>query len=278
MKLFSFYLTFFKRWLAYYFRARTWHDVHSPFVSRLMAEVVENRRHYYTFFIVEQLRDKLMRNASKIAITDYGAGSKITNASQRTIGDLAKNSAIASPQGKQLFNLVRMSKPKTVLEFGTSLGISALYQAGAAPLARFITMEGCPNTARVASNNLKSLGMKNIDVLQGPFKESLPKALNSLQKVDFVFLDGDHQEGATTSYFEQCLPYLHNDSVFVIADIYWSASMAEVWQKLKSHESVTLSIDLFHFGILFFRDENRVKQDFTLIKYRKKPWRLGFFQ
>ncbi|KAA3621091.1 MAG: class I SAM-dependent methyltransferase [Bacteroidetes bacterium] len=278
MKLFSFYISFFRRWLRYYLRAGTWHDVHSPFVSRLMEEVVENRRVYYTYFIIEKLREKLLNNPSKITITDHGAGSKITDASQRRISDLAKNSAIAAHQGKQLFNLVRMTKPKTMLEFGTSLGISALYQAGAAPLARFITMEGCPNTARVASNNLKNLGMNNIEVMQGPFRDNLPKALNSLQKVDFIFLDGDHQEGATMSYFEQCLPYLHDDSVFVIADIYWSASMAKVWQSLKSHPQVTLSIDLFHFGILFFRSENRVKQDFTLIKYKLKPWRLGFFQ
>ncbi len=278
MKLFSFYFSFFRRWLSYYFRAGTWHDVHSPMVSRLMEEVVENRRHYYTFFIVEQLREKLLNNSSKITITDYGAGSQITDASQRTISDLAKNSAIASQQGKQLFNLVRMIKPKTMLEFGTSLGISALYQSGAAPLARFVTMEGCPNTASVATNNLRNLGMKKIEVLQGPFNESLPKALNSLQKVDFVFLDGDHKEGATLSYFEQCLPFLHNDSVFVIADIYWSASMSKVWQTLKSYPEVTLSVDLFHFGILFFRSESRVRQDFTLIKYKLKPWRLGFFQ
>ena len=120
--------------------------------------------------------------------------------------------------------------------------------------------------------------MKNIALLEGPFRDNLPKALKILQKVDFVFLDGDHQEGATISYYEQCLPFMHENSVFVIADIHWSASMTRAWESLKARPEVTIAVDIFHFGILFFRKENRIKQDYTLLKYRLEPWRMGFFQ
>ncbi len=279
MKLFSFYISYFQRWLKYYFRAHTCHDVHSPFVSLLIREVIENKKNYYTFFSAERLRHKLLYNNARIAIKDYGAGSMVTDKRQRSVKDLAKYAAISPRQGKQLFNLVRMTKPKTILEMGTSLGISAIYQAGAAPKATFISLEGCPNTARLAQNNLRSLGYNQITVLEGPFKENLPTALHQLgANTDFIFLDGDHQEGSTLAYYQECVPFLHNDSVFVLADIHWSESMEKAWNSLKSRDEVSISIDLFHFGILFFRKEHRVKQDFTLIPYALKPWRLGFFQ
>jgi predicted O-methyltransferase YrrM len=279
MKLFFFYMSYFQRWLKYYFRARTCHDVHSPFVSRLIREVIENKKHYYTFFSAERLRHKLLFNSAKIAVTDYGAGSMVTTDKQRSIKDIAKYAAISPKQGQQLFHLVRIAKPKSILEMGTSLGISAVYQAGAAPNATFISLEGCPNTARLAQNNLRSLGLNQITVLDGPFKDNLPIALAQLGvNTVFFFLDGDHQEGSTLAYYQQCLPFIHNDSVFVLADIHWSESMEKAWNSLKSREEVTISIDLFHFGILFFRKEHRVKQDFTLIAYPSKPWRLGFFQ
>jgi predicted O-methyltransferase YrrM len=278
MKLFFFYFSYFSRWLQYYFRARTCHDVHSPFVSRLIAEVIENKRFYYTFIKAERLRHKLLYNNSTIEVTDHGAGSMVNDNAQRSIKDLAKYAAISPKQGQQLFNLIRITKPKSLLELGTSLGISATYQAGAAPNAPFLTLEGCPNTAEVAQNNLKHQGLKHISVLKGPFRDNLPQALDKLGGVDFIFLDGDHQEGSTLEYYQKCLPYIHNDSVFVIADIHWSESMEKAWNDLKSRQEVTISIDLFHFGLLFFRKESRVKQDFTLIKHAAKPWRMGFFQ
>lgn len=278
MSSFRFFLSFFRRWLSYYFRARTIHDVHSPFVFRLTEEVLENKRQYYTFSVAERLRWKLLNNQTSIEVSDYGAGSMISNSPVKTIKTIAQNAAIKHPQGQQLFNLVRLGKPQNILELGTSLGISTVYQAGAAPYAKFLTLEGCPNTATIAKNNLRSLGLEHIEVIPGTFADNLDVALQKLGKVDFIFIDGDHQENSTLKYFDKCLPYLHNDSLVVIADIHWSEPMEDAWKQLTAREEVRISIDFFHFGLLYFRKENRTKQDFTLIQYKYKPWRLGFFQ
>jgi hypothetical protein len=40
--------------------------------------------------------------------------------------------------------------------------------------------------------------------------------------------------------------------------------MEGAWEYIKHHESVTLSVDLFFIGIVFFRKEQRVKQHFTI--------------
>lgn len=277
MTLLYFYVSFFRRWLKFYFNAGTRHDVHSPFVSEFIQEVVENRRNYYTFFIVEKLRKKLLSIESGIKITDYGAGSMVRKDNVRTISDLARFAAISPRLGRIIFNITRIYKPGSVLELGTSLGISTLYLAGAAPHARMITIEGCPETAKTASNNLRNLGMSSIMVRTGPFKENLLPALEDLQQLDLLYLDGDHLKGATLTYYEQCLEYAHEYSVFIIADIHWSSAMEEAWEVLKNREEVTLSIDLFHFGVLFFRKEFRVKATYSIVPYRWKPWRMGFF-
>lgn len=269
-----FYLFFILQWLKFYFSAKTFKSGKNNQLREFLIEVVENNRNYYTFLVVEGLRKKLLNNNTRLKITDFGAGSKITTSNTRTISDLARNSAISANLGKILFNISRFSKPKNILELGTSLGISTLYLAGGAPLSKFITIEGCPETAKVASNNLKNVGMTSIKVQQGPFSEQLPKALKDLKSPDLIYIDGDHQKGRTLQYVDTCLPFLKETSIIVVADIHWSGEMAEAWNLLKQKPQVTSSFDLFDFGILFFDDKAADNVHFSIVKKSWKPWRF----
>ena len=40
--------------------------------------------------------------------------------------------------------------------------------------------------------------------------------------------------------------------------------MEEAWNEIKQHTSVTLTIDLFFIGIVFFRTEQKTKEHFTI--------------
>jgi hypothetical protein len=40
--------------------------------------------------------------------------------------------------------------------------------------------------------------------------------------------------------------------------------MEKAWDEIKKQEEVTLTIDLFYIGIVFFRKENKQKQHFTI--------------
>jgi len=51
------------------------------------------------------------------------------------------------------------------------------------------------------------------------------------------------------------LPNVHNNSIVIIDDIYWSDDMELAWQTIKNHPRVTSSIDLFHMGIIFFNTD-----------------------
>lgn len=265
------------RGLRYFWRARTIYDVHSPFVADLVNAVVEDTRHFYAFSEIEVLREKMLQNDTLLQIQDYGAGSLVNANTTRTVGDLAQNAAIPAEVGRQLFRLVHFCKPQTILELGTSLGVSTLYLASGNSRAQVLTVEGSPAVATMAQQHFKILKKENIILQQGEFQFVLSDILQNINKLDFLFLDGDHRETATWLYVEQCLALAHDNSVFVIADIHWSEEMEHVWKRLQAHSRVTLSVDLFHLGLLFFRKENIEKEHFTIVKKEYKFWRLGIF-
>ena len=86
-----------------------------------------------------------------------------------------------------------------------------------------------------------------------------------MKNIDLVFIDGNHQENATISYFKKCLNYSHNDTIFIFDDIYWSIGMENAWEKIKSHSKITLTIDLFHIGIVFIKSE--LSKENYIIRY-----------
>jgi len=265
------------RFILFYLRANTLYKVHSPFVYQFCEKVLEDKRWYYAFSMVEPIRQAMLQNHSMIEVTDLGAGSAVQNSKQRQVSKIAESAVSPGHQCRQLFRIVNHFKPQTLLEMGSSLGISSMYQAMARLDGRMITLEGCENIARLARQNFKQLKLKNIQLLTGPFDNSLPKALETLGQLDYAFIDGNHQKAATLSYFQQCLQYANEQSVFIFDDIYWSADMAAAWEKIKQHPQVTISIDLYFMGLVFFRKEQKEKAHYRLVPARWKRWQLGFF-
>jgi len=158
---------------------------------------------------------------------------------------------------------VKHYKPSCILELGTSLGMSALYMSEAAPGARIITIEGCPETSAIARSNIEKAGKNNISVITGSFDEKLQEALRLMPNPDLVFIDGNHRKEPTVKYFEECLPHLHAGSVVVMDDIHWSAGMEEAWKLIIAKPEVKVSVDLYHMGVVYFREELS-KEDFVL--------------
>jgi predicted O-methyltransferase YrrM len=268
-------LRLFFRFLKYYFRAKTKYHIHSPFVYQLVESVLEDDRWYYAFTEWELLRHRLLSDKTKIQLTDFGAGSQVSRSKERSLSSIARYSANPAFTCRMLFRLVQHLKPKTMLELGTSLGISTGYQSAAASGARMITIEGCPNVARYAAHHFQLMKVHSVQLIQGTFETMLPQALQELNRLDYVFIDGNHRREATLRYFEQCLAWSHEQSVFVFDDIHWSADMEQAWEAIKAHPRVSLTLDIFFFGVVFFRKEHPAKEHYTLIPWSWKPWGIG---
>jgi len=249
------------QYLNYLLRAKTLHGTHSAFVYKFYQKVIDGDLQFYEFAPIEHLRAMLLQSTEEIEVVDFGAGAGKNN--KRKVKDIAARSAIPAKQGRMLFRLVNFMQPKVMLEIGTSLGISTLYQAKACPDAAFITMEGSPQTAQLAAKNFQLLKANNIKQVTGNFDETLSQVLKTVTSIDYVFFDGNHRKEPTLSYFKQCLPLASDNCVFVFDDIRWSADMFQAWQEVIKEPSATVTIDLFSFGLVFFR-KGQVKEHFTL--------------
>ncbi|MFT4024860.1 MAG: class I SAM-dependent methyltransferase [Flavihumibacter sp.] len=159
---------------------------------------------------------------------------------------------------------MRYFKPATVIELGTSLGISGAYLAAALPGTQVYTLEGAPAIAARAAENFQSLGLPNISVIPGRFDDSLPGLLATTGKADMVYIDGNHQYQPTMDYFRFFRDHRQNDTVLIFDDIHWSEGMEKAWEAIRNDETVTCSIDLFFLGYVFFRRENKTPVHFSI--------------
>ena len=208
---------------------------------------------------------KYLKNKEKIKVKDFGAGSRVFKSNNREIKKIAKNVLKKPKYSRILFKIIRKNKAKYILELGTSLGLTTQYLAKANSKDLIYSLEGCPETIKVAKKGFEKNKISNIKVIEGNFDDSLPKLLSLIPQIDFAFIDGNHQRVPTEKYFISLLEKAHSETVLVFDDIHWSEEMEEAWETIKNHFRVTATIDLYSIGIVFFK-QGLSKQHFT-IKY-----------
>jgi predicted O-methyltransferase YrrM len=256
-------VTFAKDFLLHRFKSKNRHGLHSPFIYRLVDEVIYDNRHKEVYDIVEAQRNHLLKDNRMITVTDLGAGSHVNNNKQKRISDITTNALKPPKLAKLLYRLAAFIKPTNIIELGTCLGITTVYLQHAAPNAKVYTLEGCPQTAGVAKEVFKRAGLNDINVITGNFDDTLGGVLDRQEKLDFVYIDGNHQRDATLRYFEWCLPKVHEDTMLIFDDIYWSDGMKQAWEQIKAHPKVTATVDLFWIGLVFFKP-GQAKEDFKI--------------
>lgn len=238
--------------------------MHSPFVFQFILHVLNNQSGYQPPEEIEKLRTQLQNDKRVLTIEDLGAGSRVSSIKQRSVQQLAA-SALKPPKYAQLlFRLVKYYQPNTIVELGTSLGITTSYMAAANPEASIATIEGSKAIAEVAHKNFTKLGLRNTQLLQGNFDDVLPSVIRQLPSIDLAYIDGNHRYKPTMAYFHQVLPNIHNNSILVFDDIHWSREMEQAWEEIKNHPAVQCTVDIFFLGFVFFRSEFKVKQHFTV--------------
>ncbi|MFD1140019.1 O-methyltransferase [Larkinella insperata] len=253
-----------RAYLKFLLKARGAHSLHSPFVFDLYTNLIRSDNPQEPAFgPIRALQNELLRETRTIQITDFGAGSRINSSRERAIRDIAKNSQKPARFGRLMYRLIQRFGSQTIVDLGTSLGITTLYEAAAAPTAQLLTFEGCPQTAAVAAANFRKLNRQHIEIVTGNLDETLAERLKTVPSIDFAFFDANHRYEPTVQYFKTCLLKAHHESCFIFDDIHWSDEMEQAWETIKADPAVTVSIDLFYIGLVFFRPQ-QPKQDFIL--------------
>ncbi|WP_293889784.1 O-methyltransferase [Flavobacterium sp.] len=251
-----------KSYLNFLFNSTNQHGVHSPFVFNLVTKCFYDKKKYPEYTILKNYRKSLLQNKNTIEVTDFGAGSKVFKSNTRTINKIAKNAGITSKRAKLLFKITNYFQPVNILEIGTSLGLatSAISLGSLGTKAKITTLEGCPKTSAIAKKQFEKFNLKNIETVVGEFSKSLQLQTSNFQ---LIYFDGNHSKQATLEYFELLLPTITNESVWIFDDIHWSQNMEEAWKTIKQHPKVSITIDTFQWGFVFFRKE-QPKEHFVI--------------
>ncbi len=255
-----------EKYFHYYFHSYNGkgHGVHSPFVFDFIIHVLNDRKKYDCYSKIESQRKQLLSNNNLIDVEDFGAGSAIIPFKKRKIKDIAASSLKKKKYAQLLFRIAHYYHAKTIVELGTSFGITTSYLASANPDSNVYTFEGASNIAEIAQQNFKKAGLVNIELIQGNFAKTIPVNEEKTGIIDLLFVDGNHRKNATIEYFDLFLKKSSTDSIFIFDDIHWSGEMEQAWEIIKSHTAVTLSIDLFFIGLVFFSKDFKIKQDFPI--------------
>lgn len=249
-----------KRYFVYRKTAKNKFMIHSPFMYDLYTKVITDKTFYADYATVEKIRHEFLNSQQRINVLDLGAGKQ---SGEKSVSQIAKN-ALKSPKNARLiYRLIRWFHCQNILELGTSLGITTSYMACANPEARIISIEGCPETAKIAKQGWKALQLNNISVETGNFSDVLPDLPEKMPSLDLVFLDGNHRKQPTLDYFESVLPHLHEKSLLIFDDIHWSKEMEDAWKTIVEDPRVYVSVDLFQMGIVFMNPQYK-KQHYVL--------------
>jgi predicted O-methyltransferase YrrM len=259
-----------KSYLYLLWNSKNQHGVHSPFVYNLVTKCFYDTAKYPEYAVLKAYRNSLLANKNTIEVIDFGAGSRVFKSNTRAINQIAKNAGISSKRAELLFRIVNYFQPESILEIGTSLGLATSALALGNPKTKIITLEGCPKTLNQCQLQLQKFNINNVTPINTGFSSYLttqnlqPTSYNPQPTTyNLVYFDGNHSKKATLKYFELLLPTITNDSIWIFDDIHWSKDMEETWEIIQNHPKVTVTIDTFQWGIVFFRIEQK-KEHFVI--------------
>ena len=239
--------------LQYILRAhyRKGHWVHSPFTFHTLNYVIFERTPYYSFNIIESLRQQLLHDNTTLTLQPLGT----SQAKTTTIARELKNSTKSPRQAQLLQRLCASNQSHYIIELGTNLGLSTAYLASNNSNSQVYTLEGQPQLCQIAQQNFKQLHLNNIQIIEGNINNTLPTLIQQIPQIDLLFIDANHQYQATINYYKLAKSKVHKNTIIIFDDIHWSEGMQQAWNEIRQDPDIRLAIDIFHMGIVWFNTD-----------------------
>ena len=283
-----------KSWLRHQLTA--WNTggegVHSPYLFEWVRMVMMDKNAYYIWGEIERCREKMLRDERELEFVDYGSAIKsrsLENGSKtacrlefrdmRRVCDIARRSLAKRKYAQMLSRLVNWLgashslengsgtayslefRGLTIVELGTSLGVTTAYMAAMDSRNRVVTFEGCEAVANIAKENWKALNINNIECRVGEI--DVEELVRDIEHLDVAFIDANHTYVSTCEYFDVLAGKVREKSVIVVDDIHYSEEMEKAWKAICADERVTSTIDLYQMGLVFF-DKHYWKRHYTM--------------
>ncbi len=144
---------------------------------------------------------------------------------------------LTDEEKRELYNLVRKIRPKVVVEIGSYLGASASFLAAAmerfSPQSRLYCVDTWQNDAmdeakRDTYDRFLQNTMKHAHRIHPMRGQSIDVATNFPDRIDLLFIDGDHSYAAVKGDWTHWSPHLHSDACVAMHDVGWAAGVQRV--------------------------------------------------
>ncbi|MEZ7513724.1 hypothetical protein [Flavobacterium frigidarium] len=210
-------------YLQFLWQSKNEHAVHSPFVFNLLTKCFYDQKPKpaYSF-----LKTSLRENEK-----------------------LRLDSSLSQKNGHFLYRLHSYfeSKHTLVTEATDALAILALATSSATNKIKVIT--------RTPSATLQEIvaAEAELDFTTTSLEEAINASGNEL--FNFIYFDNYSDSKKLLEDYITALPSITNDSVWVFNNLHQNKEKKETWEAIKQRAEVSVTVDTFHFQLVFFRRE-----------------------
>ncbi len=167
--------------------------------------------------------------------------------------------------GAAVISYCKLLSAQTYTRVGTSLGISTAYMAMANPQAQVVTAEGSAAVAAQAKHNFQSLQLSSIKqvlpvISMKPCLAYWLHCRSSIWLLSMAITGMNQLYAISTSFCPICT----NPAWLSLTTFTGAPKWKRPGTAIKEHPAVSLSIDLFFIGLVFFSDQFKIKQHFTI--------------
>ncbi len=228
-------------------RSSLGYGIHSPFVFYLIAELINDKSHYYAFQLLDEIRKELL-------------------VSYPYLNEKVRSVVKSEKYYHVLLKLAHYMKSENIIEYGNSLAISSLYLSA--------HKSTCKSTIFNLSNDLMNIAEKITSKIpdksfshfnaNNPF--DIEKKINAINSIDVLYL-GENSLNSfdiISNIYSLCLPKFHDNSFLIVENI-GQENIMLFWNSLCNDKNVTVALDMKSFGIAFFNT-----------KLHKRNYKLSF--
>jgi hypothetical protein len=239
--------------IAYYLKAshRKGHGVHSPFLFRLITQIIENKGSFSAYPKLKAAEENV-RNMLKIIDMEPYKQSGTVKAGLKS-RDIMSLHLLPVRFDLLLFRLVNDFKPRDIAFYGSTFGATLLALA--------LADSRIPLNAQVANSYYRSFCRRLIEVYE--VENIRISETSTVDTSDFIVIQHPLDPAYCDRILSTILGHPGFEGVIILCGLYSSATMEAVWSAYKKNTIVSISLDLFEIGIFICRNGLQ-KEDFVL--------------
>ena len=251
-----------RKFLAFLLKSTNQHGVHSPFIFNLVTKGLYRKINAKKWESFQNIKNQLLDTKSFKKVTNFDIDSNVFKANTLQTSKIEKIGAISNKKTRIIIKIIKYFKPKSILEIGTSLGVYTTALKAGNKTSNITTLENCKETSKVAKNIFENNHLEQIKIITGKFSKTISDVTKN-STFDCILFNENHTKKETLVHFNNCVSTIHNNSFFIFNDIYRDTEMESTWSEIKNNPKVTVTVDLFYYGIVFFRKE-QAKEHFKI--------------